>query len=42
VRFIFDTSEGVPRIIYRRDMTHLGWALGKKVREALLAKNTEQ
>ena len=42
VRFIFDTSEGSPRIIYRRDMTHLGWALGKNVRQTWLAKNTEQ
>ncbi len=42
VRFIFDTSDGTPRIIYRRDMTHLGWALGKKVRQTFLAKNTEQ
>jgi DNA uptake protein ComE-like DNA-binding protein len=42
VRFIFDTSEGSPRIIYRRDMTHLGWALGKKVRQVYLANNTEQ
>jgi hypothetical protein len=42
VRFIFDTSEGVPRIIYRRDMTHLGWALGKNVRQAVLARNTQQ
>jgi len=42
VRFIFDTSEGSPRIIYRRDMTHLGWALGKNVRQTFLAKNTEQ
>ena len=42
VRFIFDTSEGSPRIIYRRDMTHLGWALGKNVRQTVLAKNTEQ
>lgn len=41
VRFIFDTSTGVPTIIYRRDMTHLGWALGKNVREAVLAKNTQ-
>jgi hypothetical protein len=41
VRFIFDTSEGTPRIIYRRDMTHLGWALGKNVRQAVLAKNTQ-
>jgi hypothetical protein len=42
VRFIFDTSEGAPRIIYRRDFTHLGWALGKNVRQVYLAKNTEQ
>jgi len=42
VRFIFDTSEGTPRIIYRRDMTHLGWALGKNVRQVYLANNTEQ
>ena len=42
VRFIFDTSEGTPKIIYRRDMTHLGWALGKNVRQAVLAKNTQQ
>jgi len=41
VRFIFDTSEGTPRIIYRRDLTHLGWALGKNVRQVWLAKNTE-
>ena len=40
VRFVFDTSEGVPRIVYRQDLTHLGWALGKKVREDwLLAKD---
>lgn len=41
VRFIFDTSQGAPRIIYRRDLTHLGWALGKNVRQAVLAKNTQ-
>jgi DNA uptake protein ComE-like DNA-binding protein len=42
VRFIFDTSEGTPRIIFRRDLTHLGWALGKNVRQVWLAKNTDQ
>jgi hypothetical protein len=42
VRFIFDTSSGTPQIIYRRDLTHLGWALGKDVRQAYLAKNTQQ
>jgi len=40
VRFVFDTSGGTPRIIYRRDMTHLGWALGKKVRQVYLANNS--
>ncbi|HWI60105.1 MAG TPA: hypothetical protein VNZ22_22960, partial [Bacillota bacterium] len=41
VRFIFDTSDGTPKIIYRQDLTHLGWALGKDVRQTwLLAKDT--
>jgi type II secretory pathway component PulK len=39
VRFVFDTSEATPKIVYRQDLTHLGWALGKKAREDwLLAK----
>lgn len=33
VKFIFDTSEGLPKIIYRQDLTHLGWALGPMARE---------
>jgi len=37
VRFIFDTSEDVPIIIRRQDLTHLGWALGKDTRTELLA-----
>lgn len=40
VRFVFDLSEGAPKIIYRRDVTHLGWALGKTVRQTWLAKAT--
>jgi type II secretory pathway component PulK len=41
VKFIFDTSSGTPQIIYRQDLTHLGWALGKDVRQSLLsAKGT--
>jgi type II secretory pathway component PulK len=41
VRFVFDTSGGTPRIVYRQDLTHLGWALGKEVRQNLLsAKGT--
>jgi DNA uptake protein ComE-like DNA-binding protein len=39
VKFIFDTSTGTPRIVYRQDLTHLGWALGSQVRnEFLLAQ----
>jgi DNA uptake protein ComE-like DNA-binding protein len=41
VKFVFDTSTGTPRIIYRQDLTHLGWALGKNVRDTYLAKATE-
>jgi type II secretory pathway component PulK len=37
VKYIFDTSDGTPRIIYRQDLTHLGWALGKTVRQNLFA-----
>ena len=41
VKFIFDTSSGTPRIIYRQDLTHFGWALGAGVREqARLARET--
>jgi DNA uptake protein ComE-like DNA-binding protein len=37
-RFVVDTSTGTPRIIYRRDLSPLGWALGAQVRQSLLAK----
>ena len=43
VKFVFDTSDGTPKIIYRQDLTRRGWALGDKVRQALeaqLASNT--
>jgi type II secretory pathway component PulK len=40
VKFVFDTSQGAPRIVYRQDLTHLGWALGKRGREQLLTANT--
>ena len=42
VKFIFDTSEGSPIILYRQDLSRLGWALGEKVRQTLLANNTTQ
>lgn len=42
VKFVFDTSNGTPQIIYRQDLTRLGWALGKDAREKwLLAKGTQ-
>lgn len=41
VRFVFDTSDGTPKIVYRQDLTHLGWALGKDVRQTwVLAKDS--
>jgi type II secretory pathway component PulK len=41
VKFVFDTSGGTPQIVYRQDLTYLGWALGKAAREKwLLAKGT--
>jgi DNA uptake protein ComE-like DNA-binding protein len=36
VRFVFDTLEGVPKIIYRQDLTQQGWALGKDIRQTWL------
>jgi DNA uptake protein ComE-like DNA-binding protein len=41
VRFIFDTSDGTPKIIYRQDLNRLGWALGEKARETWIAKATQ-
>jgi type II secretory pathway component PulK len=39
--FIFDMSQHVPVIIHRQDLSQLGWALGKSVRNKwLLAKQT--
>ncbi|MDB6018668.1 MAG: ral secretion pathway protein [Pedosphaera sp.] len=37
-RFVFDTTQGTPTIVYRQDLSHLGWALGKETRQTLLAK----
>jgi hypothetical protein len=41
VKFIFDISDGTPKILYRQDLSRLGWALGEKVRESLVAKDTQ-
>lgn len=40
VKFIFDVSDGTPKILYRQDLSRLGWALGDKTRQDLLANNT--
>jgi type II secretory pathway component PulK len=41
VRFVFDTSTGTTQLVYRQDLTHLGWALGNEARQKwLLAKGT--
>jgi DNA uptake protein ComE-like DNA-binding protein len=40
-RYIFDTSQVTPVILHRQDLSQLGWALGKEVREKyLMAKTT--
>jgi DNA uptake protein ComE-like DNA-binding protein len=33
VRYLIDLSSGSPRIRARRDLTHLGWALGRDLRD---------
>lgn len=38
-RFVIDTSAGTPRIVYRRNLNALGWALGSEVRDSLATKN---
>jgi type II secretory pathway component PulK len=40
VKFVFDVSDGTPKILYRQDLSRLGWALGDKTRQTLLAQNT--
>jgi len=37
VKFVFDVSDGTPKILYRQDLSRLGWALGEKARQNLLA-----
>jgi type II secretory pathway component PulK len=37
VKFVYDCSSGVPLIVFRQDLTYLGWALGKKIHDQLLA-----
>ena len=37
--FIIDNTGALPRIVYRRNMAQLGWALGDDVRQALATQN---
>lgn len=39
-KFVFDTTEGAPKIIYRQNLSNLGWALGKETRQTWLATAT--
>jgi DNA uptake protein ComE-like DNA-binding protein len=40
VKFVFDISDGSARILYRQDLTRLGWALGRDVRQSTLGQET--
>ncbi|NGO39413.1 hypothetical protein G4L39_08375 [Limisphaera ngatamarikiensis] len=35
VRMVFDANDGVPVVRFRQDLTHLGWALGTRIRQEL-------
>jgi type II secretory pathway component PulK len=39
-RFVFDMTEGTPKIVYRQSLSHLGWALGLETRQNWLATAT--
>jgi type II secretory pathway component PulK len=36
IRYVLDTSESAPKILYRQDLTHMGWALGRQTRAGLM------
>ena len=38
VRVVIDSSSGTPKIVYRRDLSSLGWALGSEVRQQAVWK----
>jgi type II secretory pathway component PulK len=40
VKFVFDVSEGTPLILYRQDLSRLGWALGEQARKKWVAMET--
>jgi len=40
-KFIFDISDGVPKIIFRQALSRLGWALGDRIRQQI-AQSVDQ
>lgn len=40
-RFVIDSSTQTPRVVYRRDLSPLGWALGDEIRQDLISKTNE-
>ncbi len=40
VKYVFDLSTGTAQIIYRQDLSHLGWALGRYERQNWLVNNS--
>jgi len=38
VRVVIDSSSGTPKVVYRRDLSSLGWALGSEVRQQAVWK----
>ena len=39
-RFVFDLSAGTVQVVYRQELSRLGWALGNAVRNSYLTKET--
>lgn len=39
---VFDISEELPKIVYRREMTREGWALGSEIRREIASKKLNQ
>lgn len=42
VQYVLDTADGTPTIRVRRELTHLGWALGQPLHQQLLAARNSQ
>lgn len=43
IRYIVDNSASAPRVVFQRDLTHLGWALGDEARETMrVARETRR